>query len=63
MSEPEKRSKVKEWTNVKTDEDGFTALHFASFRGIWRVVSMLMENGSNMHALNKDGLNMLHTAA
>ena len=25
--------KITEWLNIKTKEDGFTALHFASFRG------------------------------
>jgi ankyrin repeat protein len=26
-------SELKEWVNAKTNEDGFTSLHFASFRG------------------------------
>lgn len=26
-------AQIKDWLNTKTLEDGFTALHFASFRG------------------------------
>jgi palmitoyltransferase ZDHHC13/17 len=35
----------------------------ASFSGKYSIVSMLIENRANIYAINKDGLNMLHTAA
>ena len=58
-----KLKRIKEWVNVKTKEDEFTALHMASFSGKYSIVSMLIENKANIYAVNKDGLNVLHTAA
>jgi ankyrin repeat protein len=63
MDDKTKSKKVKQWVNVKTTEDEFTALHMASFSGKYSIVSMLIENKANIYAINKDGLNMLHTAA
>ena len=63
LDEKEKQRRVKEWVNVKTTEDEFTALHMASFSGKYSIVCMLIENKANIYAINKDGLNMLHTAA
>jgi ankyrin repeat protein len=37
-----------EWINFKTEEDGFAALHFASFRGNKTMIEMLLNNGSDM---------------
>ena len=54
---------MQEWVNLKTDEDGFTALHFASFRGNLKVISMLIENGADIFMVNHHGLSMLHVAA
>jgi hypothetical protein len=59
----EKMKRVKEWVNVKTTDDEFTALHMASFSGKYAIVSLLIDNKANIYAANKDGLNMLHTAA
>lgn len=63
LDDKEKAKRIKQWVNVKTTEDEFTALHMASFSGKYGIVSMLIENKANIYALNKDGLNMLHTAA
>jgi ankyrin repeat protein len=63
LDDKTKSKKVKQWVNVKTTEDEFTALHMASFSGKYSIVSMLIENKANIYAINKDGLNMLHTAA
>jgi palmitoyltransferase ZDHHC13/17 len=63
LEDKEKTKRVKQWVNVKTNEDEFTALHMASFSGKYGIVSMLIENKANIYAKNKDGLNMLHTAA
>ena len=63
MDEKERKKQIKHWVNIKTTEDEFTALHMASFSGKYSIVRMLIENKANIYAINKDGLNMLHTAA
>lgn len=44
-------------------EEGFTALHFASFHGNMKLIKMLMKHGANVYAINKQEINMLHVAA
>ena len=61
--EAEKYGLVKQWVNFKTLTDEFTALHMASFSGNWKIVKTLLDHGANINAINKDGLNMLHTSA
>ena len=51
------------WINHRTDEDGFTALHFASFRGNLSMINLLLQNGSDMYIKNNYGINVLHVAA
>lgn len=51
------------WINHKTDEDGFTALHFASFRGNISLIKMLVANGADINAVNNFGINVMHVAA
>lgn len=63
FDETEKAKRIKQWVNVKTKDDEFTALHMAAFSGKYSIISMLIENKANIYAVNKDGLNMLHTAA
>ena len=63
VEEKEKQKRIKEWVNVRTTDDEFTALHMSSFSGKYSIVSLLIENKANIYAVNKDGLNMLHTAA
>jgi len=33
---------IKTWLNYRTDDDGFTALHFASFRGNIALINLLL---------------------
>jgi palmitoyltransferase len=40
---------IKDWINFKTDDDGFTALHFASFRGNLKLIELLLINGADMY--------------
>lgn len=54
---------LKQWINYKTNEDGFTPLHFASFRGNISVIEILLETGSDMYARNNYGINVMHVAA
>lgn len=54
---------IKIWINVKTVEDGFTALHFASFRGNITLIKMLLQAGADINAVNNYGINVMHVAA
>ena len=54
---------IKFWVNHKTDEDGFTALHFASFRGNLTLAQLLIEQGADIHVRNNFGINVMHAAA
>lgn len=54
---------IKEWLNVKTKEDGFTALHFASFRGNLQIAQFLLKYGADIQAKNNYGINMMHVSA
>ena len=42
-------TQVDAWVNRKTDEDGFAALHFSSFRVNIDLIKLLLKNGANMH--------------
>ena len=39
---------IQQWVNIKTKDDGFTALHFATFRGNLSVAQLLLKYGANM---------------
>lgn len=52
-----------EWVNKPTLKDGFTPMHFASYRGNLEAINTLMRNKANKDALTASGLNMLHVAA
>ena len=44
---------AKNWINTSSKgEDGFTALHQASFRGNLKLIQFLIEHGANMYAIN-----------
>jgi len=51
------------WMNVRTRDDQFTSLHFASFRGNVKVAEELLQRGSDIQARNKFGIDMVHVAA
>ncbi|KAL4490786.1 hypothetical protein ABPG72_021840 [Tetrahymena utriculariae] len=53
---------VANWFNIKT-EGGFTALHFASYRGDLKIIQFLINNGADIQARNSKGLNSVHIAA
>ena len=54
---------ITSWINQTTFEERFTALHYASFRGNVHICKVLINNGADMNAKNKSGLNVLHIAA
>lgn len=59
-----RESLLKDWVNTKSKgEDGFTPMHFASFHGNLTLIKMLIANGANIEAKNRQDINMLHVAA
>lgn len=54
---------LKQWVNSRTDDDGFSPIHFASFRGNLQIIKMLLSNGSDMFQRNNFGINVMHVAA
>ena len=49
--------------NDVTFEDGFTALHFASYRGNIGMIEFLIKKGAQIDTLNNHGMNVLHIGA
>ncbi|KAL4490790.1 hypothetical protein ABPG72_021844 [Tetrahymena utriculariae] len=58
----QKNQIIKKWINFQ-NEDGFTALHYASFKGDIEITKYLISQGSEALLINKNGLNVLHIAA
>jgi ankyrin repeat protein len=48
---------------VKTTTDGFTALHFTSFKGNPSLADLLLKYGAEITAKNNFGINVVHVAA
>jgi ankyrin repeat protein len=57
MSEDEmtkREEKLKEWINRRSiGEEGFTALHFASFHGNLTSIKILIRHGADINMTNK----------
>jgi len=49
------------WINSKSDL-GFTALHYASYKGNIDIIKILIENHANIIETNNNGLNVMHMA-
>ncbi len=56
----EKQLKI--YVNKKA-QNGFTALHYASFRGNVKLCEKLIENFADINLINNNGLNVIHMAA
>ena len=54
---------IRLWVNQKTEDDGFTGLHFAAFRGNITLIQVLLELGADMYVRNNFGINVMHGAA
>ena len=50
------------YVNEKSKQ-GFTALHYASYKGNIEIIIKLIENGADYEVTNFRGLNVLHMAA
>jgi ankyrin repeat protein len=48
---------------LKSKDQGFTALHFTSFKGNPRLSKLLIGVGADKYALNHMGINVCHVAA
>ncbi len=60
----ERKVVLQDWiNNPSRGEEGFTAMHFASFHGNIEFLRRLVELGGNIHIKNKQDINLLHTAA
>lgn len=45
------------------NEEGFTSIHYAAFRGNLALLKRFLELGGSLHAKNKQGLEAIHIAA
>ena len=62
--EESKNEKIfKDFINARTQADGLTALHYASFRGNIKIIKLLIINYADIDALTNNGLNMIHKSA
>lgn len=62
-TETMKSAQVTAFINIKTTGDGFTALHFCSFKGNTTLCQLLLDNGADKYAVNNFGINVVHVAA
>lgn len=56
------KKEVAKWMNEPSDQ-GYRAIHYASYRGNIEILSKLLENGAEVDIRNKRGLNVLHMAS
>jgi len=56
------QEQITEWVNTRTDE-GFAAIHFASFKGNIEIIKILEHHGARLDVKNQRGLNVMHIAA
>lgn len=60
----EMRERLGRWINKPTtNADGFTPLHYASYFRDHKLIKYLVKNGANIHAINPNGMGMMHLAA
>ena len=57
------KQKFDEFINEVEETEGFTPLHYSSFRGNIKICSILIENGANINKLSIHNYNMIHMAA
>ncbi|CAD8075430.1 unnamed protein product [Paramecium sonneborni] len=56
------KEEVEQWVNQQNDE-GFTALHLASYRGSLKTIKLLEQYGADYRIKNYNELTVLHTAS
>lgn len=63
IDKEERRKILKTWVNAKTNNDDFSALHYAAFRGNIDICKTLIDLGADKNVKNVHGLGLLHIAA
>lgn len=58
----EREEALANFINLPTS-DGYTAIHFASYRGSVPILNFLCERGGNPLVVNNQGMNIMHIAA
>jgi ankyrin repeat protein len=53
---------IENFINIK-GPNGFTALHYASYRGNIKIIEKLINLGANINSKNDNGLNIIHMAS
>jgi len=56
------KKQLKIYVNKKS-QNGFTALHYASFRGNVNLCEKLIQNHADINLINNNGLNVIHMAS
>ncbi|CAK74742.1 unnamed protein product (macronuclear) [Paramecium tetraurelia] len=56
------KQEVEQWVNQQNDE-GFTALHLAAYRGSLKTIKLLEQYGADYRIKNDNKLTVLHTAS
>lgn len=50
------------WLKAR-DNEGFSCLHYAVFRGNFKMATLLEQHGADIYQINNQGLTVLHIAA
>lgn len=53
---------IEKWVNQKSKNQGFCAIHYASYRGNIDIINKLIEHKANIEAINNRGINVIHMA-
>jgi len=53
---------IQNWINEKSVQ-GYTPIHYASYRGNIEIIKYLVEYGADINVVNKKGLNVMHLAS
>lgn len=56
------KADFEKWIDQKSD-NGFNALHYASYRGNIKIIRLLVHHGCNVTLKNDNGLNVMHLAS
>jgi palmitoyltransferase ZDHHC13/17 len=63
MLEKPSKETLQNWLDHRSNQDRFTPLHFASYKGNLTAINTLLRAGADRNAKTQTELNMLHLAA
>lgn len=58
----EAQEEIEKWVNQKSKNQGFSAIHYAAYRGNIDIINKLIEFKANIEAVNNRGINVIHMA-